>query len=413
MRSEGRLPRRAHPDISVGGVELNPFSYEFQENPYPIYRWLRDHEPLHRNEQLEFWALSRFRDVLPSLVDWATYSSAEGVVLERLDPKMLEATPMMISLDPPRHDRLRKLVSRAFTPRRVESLEPFVRATAIRLLEPLVAEGGGDFVKDFSTPLPMEVIFTLLGVPDADRRQLREWTDVALERDPDTPAIPARALEASLHQMRYWYDLIGELRRRPNDGLMCGLFEAEVETDGGTTRLSDGEIIGFCTLLGAAGNETTTKLLANAAVLFARHPEEYRKILADPTRLSGAIEEILRHSSPAQYAARTVMRDVEWYGRTVPQGARMLLLVGSANRDEREYRDPDRFDVDRQIPEPLGFGQGVHYCLGASLARLETRVALEEFGKRFPRYAVDEAGCRRVHMSNVHGFASVPFVRCA
>ena len=204
MRSEGRLPRRAHPDISVGGVELNPFSYEFQENPYPIYRWIRDHEPLHRNEQLEFWALSRFRDVLPSLVDWATYSSAEGVVLERLDPKMLEATPMMISLDPPRHDRLRKLVSRAFTPRRVESLEPFVRATAIRLLEPLVAEGGGDFVKDFSTPLPMEVIFTLLGVPDADRRQLREWTDLALERDPDTPAIPARALEASLLQMRYW-----------------------------------------------------------------------------------------------------------------------------------------------------------------------------------------------------------------
>ena len=392
-------------------MELNPFSYEFHENPYPTYRWLRDHAPLYRNDQLDFWALSRFRDVLPALVDWETYSSAEGVVLERLDPGMLEATPMMISLDPPRHDRLRKLVSRAFTPRRVASLEPFVRATAVRLLEPLGAQGGGDFVKDFSTPFPMEVIFTLLGVPHADRRQLREWMDMALDRDPDTPALPPRAVEASLNQMRYWYGLLGDLRRQPNDGLMCALFEAELETDGGTTRLSDGEIIGFCSLLGAAGNETTTKLLANAAVLFARHPSEYRKVLDDPARLPGAIEEVLRHSSPAQYGARTVMREVAWHGQTVPRGARILLLLGAANRDEREYPDPDRFDVDRQIPESLGFGQGVHFCLGASLARLETRVALEEFSRRFPRYTVEEAGCQRVHMSNVHGFASVPFAR--
>ena len=392
-------------------MELNPFSYEFHEDPYPTYRWLRDHAPLYRNEQLDFWAVSRFRDVLPALVDWETYSSAEGIVLERLDPKHLEATPMMIFLDPPRHDRLRKLVSRAFTPRRVASLEPFVRATTVRLLEPLVAQGGGDFVKDFSAPLPMEVIFTLLGVPDGDRHQLREWMDLALDRDPDTPTIPPRALEASLNIMRYWFGLMGELRRRPNDGLMCALFEAELETDEGTTRLTDGEIIGFCSLLGGAGNETTTKLLANAAVLFTRHPAEYGKILADPARLPGAIEEILRHSSPAQYAARTVMREVEWYGQTVPRGARILLLIGSANRDEREYPDPDRFDIDRQIPEPLGLGQGVHFCLGASLARLETRVALEEFSKRFPCYTVDEAGCRRVHMSNVHGFASVPFAR--
>ena len=392
-------------------MELNPFSYEFHENPYPIYRWLRDGAPLYRNEGLDFWALSRFRDVRPALIDWETYSSVEGIVLERLDPRMLEATPMMIFLDPPHHDRLRKLVSRAFTPRRVASLEPFVRSIAVRLLEPLAAQGGGDFVCDFSMPLPMEVIFTLLGVPEADRRQLREWMDLALDRDPDTPTIPPRALEASLHQMRYWYELLGELRRRPNDGLMCALFEAEVETDDGPTRLTDGEIVGFCSLLGGAGNETTTKLLANAAVLFARHPGEYRKVLADPGRIPGATEEILRHSSPAQYAARTVMRDVEWYGQTVPRGARILLLIGAANRDEREYPEPDRFHVERQIPEPLGFGQGVHFCLGASLARLETRVALEEFARRFPRYAVDEARCRRVHMSNVHGFSSVPFVR--
>jgi cytochrome P450 len=189
-------------------------------------------------------------------------------------------------------------------------------------------------------------------------------------------------------------------------------MEAEIETDdGSTTKLTDGEIIGFCSLIGAAGTETTTKLLAFAATLFARHPDEYAKILADPRRIPDAVEETLRYTSPAQYAARTLMRDVEWYGETVPRGGRILLLIGSANRDEREFADPDRFDIDRAIPTPLGFGQGVHFCLGASLARLEMRVGLEEFTKRFPRYAVDEARCERVHMSNVHGFAKVPFTR--
>jgi cytochrome P450 len=390
-------------------VELNPFSYEFHEDPYPTYRWLRDREPLYRNDRLGFWALSRFADVMAAFVDWETYSSAEGIILERLDPKYLEMTPMMIFLDPPRHDRLRKLVSRVFTPRRVAALEPFVREITVRLLAPLAAAGGGDFVKDFSNPLPMDVIFTLLGVPESDREQIREWTDVALSRDPDSPDPPPHAIEAMMNAMRYWYQLLPELRRRPNDGLICALFEAEIESDEGPTRLSDGEIVGFCSLLGAAGSETTTRLLANAAVLFARHPAEYGKILAAPGRIPDAIEEVLRHSGPAHYSARTVMRDVEWYGRCVPKGDRILLLLGSANRDERQYPDPDRFDIDRTIPNTISFGQGVHFCLGASLARLESRVALEEFAKRFPRYAVDESRCERVHMGNVHGFCSVPF----
>ncbi len=393
-------------------MDVNPFAYEFQEDPYPTYRWLREHAPLYRNQRMDFWALSRFRDVYAALVDWQTYSSAEGIILERLDNRMLAMTPMMIFLDPPRHDRLRKLVSRAFTPRRVAELEPFARATAVRLLEPLVRNGGGDFVKEFSTPFPMEVIFTLLGVPDADRQQLRAWIDLSLDRDPDTPALPARSIEAMMHLMQYWFQLVGELRRQPNDGLICGLFDAELETDGGgTSRLSDGEIVGFCSLIGAAGTETTTKLLANAAVLFHRHGGEWTKVRADPGRLPEAIEEILRYTSPAQYAARTVTRDVAWYEQTVPQGARIVLFMGAANRDERVFPDPDRFDIDRRMEAHLALGQGAHYCLGASLARLETRVALEEFLTRFPRYAVDEGRCRRVHMSNVHGYESVPFAR--
>jgi cytochrome P450 len=401
----------AGPDVDRdAAVELNPFSYEFHEDPYPIYRWLRDHAPLYRNERLDFWALSRFADVMAAFVDWETYSSAEGITLERLDPKYLELTPMMILLDPPRHDRLRKLVSRAFTPRRVAALEPMTRAIAARLLTPLAEQGGGDFVRDFSTPLPMEVIFTLLGVPEADRNQIREWTDAALTRDPDSDETPPPAVEAMMNAMRYWYQLLPELRRRPNDGLICALFDAEVETDDGrTTRLTDGEIVGFCSLLGAAGSETTTRLLANAAVLLARHPAAYAELVAAPARIPDAVEEVLRHSVPTQYAVRTLTRDVEWYGRRVPKGDRILLLIASATRDERQYPDPDRFDIHRAIPTPIGFGQGVHFCLGASLARLESRVALEEFAKRFPRYLVDEAGCERVHMSNVHGFSSVPF----
>jgi len=393
-------------------MELNPFAWEFHEDPHPTYRWLRDHAPLYRNEAMSFWALSRFRDVMGAFVDWQTYSSVGGLILEKLNPEHLELTPMMIFMDPPRHDRLRKLVSRAFTPRRIAALEGFVRTLASKLLDPLVARGGGDFVADFSTPLPMDVIFTLLGVPEADRRQLREWTDISLARDPGTDAVPPRAIAAGLESLRYWFQLVQDLRRHPNDGLICGLFDVEMETDDGrATRLTDGEIIGFCSLLGAAGSETTTRLLGSAAVLFARHSDQYARILADPDAIPGALEEVLRWASPAQYAVRTLTRDVEWYGRTVPAGDRILLLLGAANRDEREYPDPDRFDVGRGIPTQLGFGQGVHYCIGASLARLEARVALEEFAKRFPRYTVDEARCQRVHMSNVHGYDSVPFAR--
>ncbi|MGH7860582.1 MAG: cytochrome P450, partial [Candidatus Binatia bacterium] len=390
-------------------MELNPFSYEFHEDPHPTYRWLRENAPLYRNERMSFWVLSRFRDVAAALADWQTYSSAEGILLERMDPKMLAATPMMIFLDPPRHARLRKLVSRAFTPRRVASLEPSIRATAARLLEPLAERGGGDFVKEFSALLPAEVIFTLLGVPEADRRQAREWMDEALDRDPDTPELPSRAIAAMMNLSRYWYELVRDLRVRPNDGLVSALFEAEIETDGGgKTRLTEGELVGLCSVLAGGGNETTTRLLANAAVLFARLPEEYRKVLADPGAIPAAVEEVLRYSSPAQYAARTVTRNVEWYGTRVPKGDRILLLLGAANRDEREYPEPDRFDAGRRIPNQLAFGEGVHFCIGAPLARLESRVALEEFTRRFPRYRVDERRCHRVHMSNVHGYASVP-----
>src|SRR5262249_18518679 len=200
-----------------------------------------------------------------------------------------------------------KLVSRVFTPRRVAALEPFVRTLAARLLDPLVRAGGGDFVTDFSTPLPMDVIFTLLGVPEADRRQIREWVDVSLSRDPGTDAVPPRAMEAGVNALRYWFQLVHDLRRHPNDGLICSLFDVQIEDDDGApTSLTEGEIVGFCSLLGAAGSETTTRLLGFAALLFARHPEQYARILHDRSRLPDAVEEVLRWSSPAQDALRSV-----------------------------------------------------------------------------------------------------------
>lgn len=391
-------------------MELNPFSYAFHEDPYPTYRWLREHAPLYRNDALDFWALSRWRDVFDASLDWETYSSAQGTTLEKMDPAMLEAMPIMIFLDPPRHDRLRRLVGRVFTPRRVGALEPFVRSTVRALLAPLAARGGGDFVQELSAPLPMEVIFTMLGVPGPDRRQMRAWMDRSLERDADTPSIPPRAMEAMGQMTLYWYELVAGLRRQPNDGLISALLTAEVETDaGGTERLSDAEIVGFCALLGAAGNETVTKLLANAAVLLARHADVYAGMRAAPERIPAVVEEVLRFWPPSQYQGRVTTRPVASHGRVIPAGDRVLLLTGSATRDEREFPDADRFDPGRAIPVAMGFGQGIHFCLGAALARLESRVALEELGAAFPRYTVDETRAVRVHMSNVHGFERLPF----
>jgi cytochrome P450 len=384
-------------------MELNPFAPEFQADPWPVYRHLREHAPLYRNERLDFWALSRFADVLSASQDWATYSSAEGTLLERLDPAFLEATPMMIFLDPPRHDRLRRLVQRAFTPRRLAALEPFVRATAAAGLDGLVARGGGDVVADLAALLPMEVIFTLLGVPADDRRPLRRWIDDSLDRTPEG-GFPDHALTAMANLLQYWFRFLPRVRARPDEGLVSALCAADIDGE----ALTDGEIVGFCQLLGAAGNETVTKLLANTVVLLHRHPEAWAACRADPGRIPNAVEEALRWTSPSQYQGRVTTRDVSWYGRTVPRGARILLLTAAANRDDRQFPDPDRFDVGREIPVALGFGHGVHFCLGAALARLEMRVALEEMARRMPRFTVDEAGCRRVHGSNVHGWSSVP-----
>ena len=388
-------------------MELNPFSHQFQEDPYPVYRQLRDETPLYYSENLDFYALTRYADVVDASQQPLLYSSAEGTTLEPIDTGAL--LPMMIFMDPPDHDLHRRLVNRAFTPRSVAALEPFVRRTALGYLQPLREKGGGDFVEDFSALLPMDVIMELIGVPSADRNQLRRWMDASLERIEEPPYIGREAIEAMVSMTAYWTELLADKRRRPDEGLMSRLCEAELAEDGRTARLSDREVLGFCSLIGAAGTETLTKLLANAAVLFHRWPDQWEKLQADRSLAPGAVEEILRYWAPSQYQGRVVTEDVQVHGATVPAGARVLLVTGSANRDEREYEDADRFDIERKPHLAVGFGHGLHFCLGAALARLEGRVGLQEFSALFPRYEVDEAKARRVHQSNVHGFSSVPF----
>jgi cytochrome P450 len=389
-------------------MELNPFSYAFHEDPYPTYRWLRDHAPVYRNDELDFYALSRFEDIVAASVDHDTYSSAKGTVLE-MDLSMIEALPIIIFMDPPRQTRLRRLVSKAFTPARIAALEPLIRSIAVELLERFAAAGQCEFIADFAARLPIEVISSMIGVPREDRTMVREWTDEALARDADDPRIPPAALRANAELGRYFYQLVSERRARPRDDMATLLAQAELtDDDGSTQRLSDAELTGFCSLLSSAGNETVTKLLGNAVVLLARHPEQRRRVAEDPRLIPGAVEEILRYWPPSQYQGRTLTRDIALHGVSMPRDARVLLLTGSGCRDERAFPNADAFDIGRDVPLQLALGHGAHKCLGAALARLESRVALEELHARVPLYEVDEANLARVHMSNVHGFACVP-----
>jgi cytochrome P450 len=389
-------------------MELNPFSYAFHDDPYPTYRWLRDHAPVYRNDALDFYALSRHEDVLAASLDHATYTSSKGTVLE-MDPDSIAGFPMIIFMDPPRQTRLRRLVSGAFTARRIAELEQTIRALAVSFLDPIADVGHCDFVRQFAALLPIEVISTMVGVPPEDRTTVREWTDESLSRDPDTPEIPAAALDAQARLFRYFRDLARERRKRPCNDMTSVLIEAEYEAEPGVReRLTDVEVAAFCNLLSAAGNETVTKLLGNAVVLLSRHPSERRRIIDDPTRIAGAVEETLRYWPPSQYQGRMTTCDVSLHGVTIPGDSRVLLLTGSACRDERAFPDADVFDIGRTIGVQVGFGYGVHSCLGAQLARLESRICLEELHRRIPEYEVDETRLERVHMSNVHGFAGVP-----
>jgi cytochrome P450 len=386
-------------------MNFNPYSHEFHDDPFPFYRDLRDHAPCYHNPDLDFWALSRYDDVLAALHDPDTYCSRYGITLEQDS-----ALPMLLTTDPPAHTDLRRRVSRAFTPRRIADLEPEIRALAQKFLEGLIVRNDADLISDYAARLPMDVIARMLGVPEADEAQLRDWTNALLDREEGVPDVTPAGVEAATHLYKYFCDFVADRRAAAASGaspddLTTALCAAPSEGD----RLDDQQVVGFLFLLIIAGNETTTKLLANCLLALQRFPAERAKVTADPVRIPDAIEEILRYEGSTQLMARTLTRAVELQGERMAAGAKVLLLLGSANRDERVWDRPDEFDIDRSLPvQHVGFGHGIHVCLGAALARLEMRVSLEEIFRAIPDYEIDEARCTRVHSGNVRGWASMP-----
>lgn len=383
-------------------VRFNPYAYEVHEDPFPVYARLRAEAPCYHDDELDFYALSRYSDVLDALHDPDTYCSRYGITLEDGNP-----VPMLLTTDPPEHTRLRRLVSRAWTPRRIAAMEDDIRALSTRYLDSLAGRDRIDLIGDYAALLPMDVISRLLGVPDADQDRLRTWSDLLLHREEGVPDVTPAGIEAAGHLYRYFAAFVADRRRSPGDDFTSVLVAAEPDGE----VLTDDQVIGFCFLLIIAGNETTTKLIGNTLLALQRHPAEKAKVLADPGRLPDAVEEVLRYDGSTQVMARTLTRDTVLHGVTMREGAKVLLLLGSANRDERVWDRPDVFDLDRAgTTHHVGFGHGIHVCLGAALARLEMRVSLGEFLARAPGYEIDESRLTRVHSGNVRGYSSMPML---
>jgi len=385
----------------------DPYSYEIDADPYPIYKRMRDEAPVYRNDALDFYALSRFDDCLEALTDWETYSSARGTVLELMNTD-LSAGNMMIFMDPPRQTRYRSLVNKAFTKARIAKLESKIRELTVQHLDAIGDRKVFDAVKDFTALLPIDVISTLLGIPASDRAQVRQWSNDFLHREEGNPNPTQRGIEAMLESQDYYQRCLDERRASPRDDMMTDLTQAElVEDDGEKVRLSDMDIRSFFVLLATAGNETVTKLLAQSLYWLDRFPEERRRLVENPSLVTGAVEEFLRYDPPSQYQGRTLMKDVTLHGVTMPAGARVLVVNGASGRDERRFEDPDALDVGREVDVHLGFGFGRHLCLGAQLARMEMRIGIEEFLARWPEYSAPEDGIERIHSSNVRGMSGL------
>jgi cytochrome P450 len=386
-------------------VEYDPTSWEIQEDPYPVYRWLRDEAPVYHNEKMGFWALSRFEDVWDATLDWQSFTSTHGQTLEEVKSPL----PIMISMDPPQHTRVRALVAKAFTPRRVAEIEPAVRELTRERLAGLEPGMQIDLFEQLASSMPMDVISTMLGVPAEQRDHVRHLTNQMMHREPGELEVSERTVQIGTELIAIFSDLILARRRAPEDDLISALIAATLDAeDGKPTFLTDEELLGFCMLLGSAGHETTARLICNSAVTLARHPDQRRELAASPQLLPGAVEEFLRYDPPSQVQGRWSTRPVELHGVTIPADRRVLLLTGAAQRDPRQYDDPDRFDIHRKLDRQLSFGYGQHLCLGKSLARQECRVAFEEILARFPEYEVDEDNLVWAHNNNVRGYAKVP-----
>jgi cytochrome P450 len=390
---------------TVAPLTYSPYDYAIHEDPYPTYARLRTESPVFYNRELDFYAFSRHADVLAAFRDVDHYSNANGVSLDPVayGPDAHKAMSFL-AMDPPRHTRMRSIVGKSFTPRRVADMEERIRELALGLLAPALEAGSFDFVGDFAGRLPMDVISELVGVPPADRVEVRRLADLLMHREEGVNDIPPEGIEAALTLAGYYADMVADRRAHERDDLTWSLLQAEIDGD----RLTDDEMISFLFLLVVAGNETTTKLLGNAWYWGWRNPDQLAKPLGDPARVPNWVEETLRYDTSTQMILRVTRAPVSVQGVEIGEGRRVLLLIGSANRDEDVFDDPERYDLDRNTQNLISFGGGRHFCMGAALARLEARVALTELAGRIASYEVDADAMQRVHSINVRGLAALP-----
>jgi cytochrome P450 len=395
--------------VKTAKVIFDPFSDDFFNDPYATYRRMRDEAPVYYSETYDFYALTRHEDVAAGFRDFETYSSSRGIDLQMVKSGE-PPPPMIIMMDPPDHRRMRSLVNKVFTPRAIGNLQPLVVEQIDRFLG-AVDPDRFDVVHDFSALFPVEVITAMLGVPAEHRQQIRLWLDKTIEREYGNVNTPEAGIAAGIETGMFYYNLIQERRAQPQDDMISKLIAVEVEREAGAaTQLDDIEIAGFATLLGGAGAETVTKLIGNAVVTFAENPDQWQLLLDDRSKVPAAVEELLRWEAPAQYVVRYSMKDMRLHGTTIPAGKPVLLVAGSANRDERAFTDADTFLIDRDRSEAqnIGLGYGVHSCLGAALARMESKIALEKLLDFMPRFELQRDGLRRVAMTNVAGWSNVP-----
>jgi cytochrome P450 len=387
-------------------VSYDPYDVEINADPYPVFRRLREEAPLYRNDVHDFFALSRFDDVERALVDHKTYISSRGAILELIKADIAMPPGVIIFEDPPIHTMHRGLLSRVFTPRKMNALEPQIRAFCASCLDPLLGTGGFDFIRDLGAQMPMRVIGMLLGIPEADQEAIRDRSDAALRT---RPGEPMKVSQERLATGEAFEDYIDWRAQHPSDDLMTELLHAEFEDETGTTRrLTRAEVLTYVNVIAGAGNETTTRLIGWTGKVLADHPDQRRELASDRTLIPNAIEELLRYEPPAPHVARYVTDEVEHYGTVVPAGSIMMLLVGAANRDDRRFEDGDSFDIRRDVGQHLTFGYGIHFCLGAALARLEGRIALDEVLERFPEWDVDTDRARLSPTSTVRGWETLP-----
>lgn len=384
----------------------DPFDNDIDDDPYPIWKRMRDEAPLYHNEKYNFYALSRYEDVAPALPDWQTYRSGHGTTADILFSGIEVPPGILLFEDPPLHDLHRKLLSRVFTPRRMLAVEDLVREFCSRALDPIVGSDRFDFVVDLGAIMPMRTIGYLLGIPEEEQQRIRDRNDTAItvapNRDGDiSPTIFQDAVAMFVEYIEW-------RATHPSDDLMTDLLNAEIEeADGNRRKLERGEVLAYTAMIAGAGNETTARLIGAMGQLLAEHPDQRHELVADPSLIPAAVEETLRFEPPSPVQARYVARDVEHHGHTVTEGSYMLLINASADRDPARHPDPDRFDIHRKAPH-LGFGQGIHFCLGSALARLEARVAFEEVLTRWTDWDVDYDNARRAHTSSVRGWAQLP-----